>query len=484
MRLSALISGLDLGRHGEGNPQITHLTADSRQVVPGSLFAALPGSRQDGLAFIPEALARGAQALVVGHVPSEALNVPILHAANPRRALAQIAARFFPRQPQTIVAVTGTSGKTSVASFARQIFGAAGHLSASLGTLGVVVGDRETYGSLTTPDPIELHRLLDQLAQDGVSHAAIEASSHGLDQFRLDGVRLAAGAFTNLSRDHLDYHLSEEAYLKAKLRLVDEVLPSDATMVVEADGAASEAFITATKRRGLKLISVGQRGEGLRLLARERLPQGQNLHLAGCFGEVRLNCPLVGDFQVANVLVAAGLALGVGITSKIVFSSIERLAGVKGRVERIGAVDDAAVYVDYAHKPDALANVLQALRPYTQGRLIIVFGCGGDRDAGKRALMGEIAIKSADLVIVTDDNPRSEEPAKIRAAILAAAPGALEIGSREEAIRASVDMLRAGDVLVIAGKGHETGQVIGKKILPFSDHDIGRAAILARGGTI
>ena len=485
MRLSTLIAGLATSRSGGGDPDIRDLTADSRSVSHGSLFAALPGARHDGAAFVEEAVSRGAAAILISEPGLSSLTpppVPVLVSRQPRLTLSQLAARFHPRQPATIVAITGTSGKTSVASFARQIFAALGHRPASLGTLGVVVGEEERYGSLTTPDPVALHRQLDELAGDNVTHLALEASSHGLDQFRLDGVRLAAGAFTNLSHDHLDYHRTPEAYLAAKLRLVSEVMPASATLVVDASSEAGAAFNAAAERRGMRVLTLGAKARDIRVTSRKRLAQGQRLAIAGCYGTAELLLPLVGDFQAANALVAAGLAIAVGEAPARVFASLEALKGVKGRIERVGGVNGAAVYVDYAHKPDALDNVLDALRPYAAGRLVLVFGCGGDRDKAKRAVMGEIAKRKADIVIVTDDNPRSEDPSLIRAAILQACPGAIEIGSRRQAIARAVEALMPGDILVIAGKGHESGQIVGDQVLPFSDHEAARAAISARGG--
>ncbi|MBX9617563.1 MAG: UDP-N-acetylmuramoyl-L-alanyl-D-glutamate--2,6-diaminopimelate ligase [Hyphomicrobiales bacterium] len=488
MRLSTLIAGLATSRSGGGgDPDISALTADSRSVSHGSLFAALPGGRHDGAAFAQEAVSRGAAAILISEQGLSALTpqpVPVLVSRQPRLTLSQLAARLYPRQPATIVAITGTSGKTSVASFARQIFSTLGHRSASLGTLGVVVGEEERYGSLTTPDPVALHCQLDELAGDNVTHLALEASSHGLDQFRLDGVRLAAGAFTNLSHDHLDYHRTSEAYLAAKLRLVNEVMPVSATLVVDCSSAAGVAFEAAAERRGIRVLSLGAKGRDICVTSRDRLAQGQRLAITGRYGAAEILLPLVGDFQAANALVAAGLAIAAGEAPERAFAALATLKGVKGRIEHVGSVDGAAVYVDYAHKPDALDNVLDALRPYAAGRLVVVFGCGGDRDSAKRAVMGEIAARKADVVIVTDDNPRSEDPALIRAAILKTCPGALEIGPRGEAISHAVDCLRAGDILVIAGKGHETGQIVADRVLPFSDHEAVRAAISVRGGQV
>lgn len=483
MILSELIDGDVSEVRGPTDRPVAGITSDSRCVAPGFLFAALRGAKADGMAYIPSALARGAVAVLVPRAPDAPWleGATLLIAPEPRRALALMAARFYPRQPETIVAVTGTSGKTSVTSFARQIFAFAGHPAASLGTLGLVTPRGEEYGSLTTPDPIELARTLDRLAGEGITHLALEASSHGLDQFRLDGVRLAAAAFTNLSRDHLDYHPTVEAYLAAKLRLVRDLLPAGRPFVVNADGASSDAFIAAAQARGAPIFSVGARGADLKLLTRKRLPGGQHLSLGGPFGRAEVTLPLVGDFQAANALVAAGLSLAVGIPTAKTFAAMQALQGVKGRLDKVGEARGGAVYVDYAHKPDALANVLSALRPYTPGRLIVAFGCGGDRDPGKRSIMGEIATKSADVVIVTDDNPRSEVPQVIRQAILAAAPGAMEIGDRAAAIKAGIDMLRSGDVFVIAGKGHETGQIVGSVVHPFSDHDVAAAALCEVG---
>jgi UDP-N-acetylmuramoyl-L-alanyl-D-glutamate--2,6-diaminopimelate ligase len=478
MRLGALLGPEARLAAGSPEAEITGITADSRAVAPGMLFAALPGAKTDGARFAADAAARGAAAVLAPTAPDGLPgDVALVLADRPRRALALMAGRFYGAQPATIVAVTGTSGKTSVASFARQIFAHCGYAAASLGTLGVVAPGRAAYGALTTPDPVVLMRTLAELVGEGMTHVALEASSHGLDQERLDAVTLTTAAFTNLSRDHLDYHPSVEAYLDAKLRLVRDLLPPGRTMVVNADGASAEAFVVAAGERGCPVFSVGERGQDLKLLARRRTPAGQRLSLGGPFGRAEIDLPLAGDFQASNALVAAGLALSVGAPPAYVLAALERLEGVDGRLDKVGETNGAAVYVDYAHKPDALEHVLTALRPYTKGRLVVLFGCGGDRDPGKRPIMGEIATRLADAVIVTDDNPRSEAPAAIRAAILAAAPGAREIGDRGEAIRTAVRELRPGDVLVVAGKGHETGQTIGVVTLPFSDKEAVRAAL-------
>jgi UDP-N-acetylmuramoyl-L-alanyl-D-glutamate--2,6-diaminopimelate ligase len=454
------------------------LAADSRRVKPGDLFAALPGSRADGLEFVPQAVAAGAKAILAQDLPSRPLpdGVALIRTRDPRRALALAAARFFPRQPATIAAVTGTSGKTSVATFTRQIWTALGRRAASLGTLGLTTPAGEVYGSLTTPDPIELHRTLDALAADAVTHLAMEASSHGLDQRRLDGVRVAVAAFTNLSRDHLDYHSTPEAYLKAKLRLFEELLPHGGLAVVDVDHDGADEICAAVRRRGLPLLTVGRRGEFIRLSDATIDGFAQDLTLSCGGRRFVLRLPLVGGFQVENALVAAALAIASGEQPDRVFAALEAVKGAKGRLERVAEKNRAPIFIDYAHKPDALAKTLDALRPYVRNRLIVVFGAGGDRDQGKRPLMGAIAAEKADRVIVTDDNPRTEDAASIRAAILATAPGATEIGDRREAIRYAVEALAPGDVLVIAGKGHESGQIVGERVLPFSDHEAVAAA--------
>jgi UDP-N-acetylmuramoyl-L-alanyl-D-glutamate--2,6-diaminopimelate ligase len=463
--------------------EVAGVSADSRTIKPGHLFVAVAGAKDDGLRFVGPALAAGAAAIMAERVPPLPLpeGVAFVRVGNARRALALAAAKFFPRQPKTIAAVTGTSGKTSVAAFTRQIWAALGEQSASIGTVGLVTPAREVYGSLTTPDPVALHRSLDELAGEGITHLAMEASSHGLDQHRLDGVRVAAGGFTNLSRDHLDYHPTLEAYLAAKLRLFTDLIGARGAAVIAADHEHAGAVVAAAKQRRLRLLTVGRRGEGIRLgeIAIDGFAQVLALNHAGNAYKVRL--PLPGAFQVENALVAAGLAIATGSEPAATFAALAHLKGAKGRLELVGESNGAPIFVDYAHKPDALAKALEALRPYVSGKLTVVFGCGGDRDAGKRPMMGAIAAQLADRVVVTDDNPRSENPADIRAAILAAAPRAIEIGDRREAIGASVAGLAPGDVLLIAGKGHETGQIIGKQVLPFSDHDAVAAALEGKG---
>jgi UDP-N-acetylmuramoyl-L-alanyl-D-glutamate--2,6-diaminopimelate ligase len=457
---------------------IAGLTADSRAVKPGFLFVAVPGTKADGAAFVPQAIAAGAVAVMAEQPPPGLPDgIAFVQVADARRALALAAAKFFAAQPATIAAVTGTSGKTSVAAFTRQIWAALGHRAASIGTIGLVTPDRQIYGSLTTPDPVALHRTLDELARGGITHLAIEASSHGLDQHRLDGVRVAVASFTNLTRDHLDYHATVEAYLAAKLILFERIVRADGAAVIAADGAEATAVVAAARRRGLAVMTVGRDGDGIRLIDATIDGFAQTLRIAHAGKSHTVRLPLVGGFQVENALVAAGQAIASGADPAAAFAALERLEGAKGRLELVGRRAGAPIFVDYAHKPDALAKAIEALRPYVKRRLVVVFGAGGDRDHGKRPLMGAIAAEKADRVIVTDDNPRSEEPAKIRAAILAAAPGAVEIGDRREAIRQAVGQLAAGDLLLIAGKGHETGQIVGKQTLPFSDHEAVAAAL-------
>ncbi|ESX17142.1 MULTISPECIES: UDP-N-acetylmuramoyl-L-alanyl-D-glutamate--2,6-diaminopimelate ligase [unclassified Mesorhizobium] len=462
--------------------EVTGISSDSRTVKTGVVFFALAGSKADGSAYAADAAKRGAAAVVVGNASAvSGLSVPVLSVDDPRLALALSAARFFGSQPETMVAVTGTAGKTSVAAFIRQIWEQAGFAAASIGTTGVVAPGRNDYGSLTTPDPVALHQLLKELAEAGVTHASMEASSHGLDQRRLDGVKLAAGGFTNLGRDHMDYHPTVEEYHRAKLRLFDTLLPKGAPAVIFADDPWSAPTIQAAQAAGLKVLTVGRHGDFLRLkrVEHERHRQRAEVEADGVLYEIDL--PLAGDFQIANALVSAGLAISTGTPVAKALMALEKLQGAPGRLDLVGATANGApVYVDYAHKPDALENVLAAVRPFTTGRVIVVFGCGGDRDRGKRPIMGEIATRLADVVIVTDDNPRLEVPETIRAAILAAAPRAIEIGDRRKAIHEAVAMLKAGDTLIVAGKGHEEGQTIGAETFPFSDHEEVRSALRER----
>jgi UDP-N-acetylmuramoyl-L-alanyl-D-glutamate--2,6-diaminopimelate ligase len=481
MKLSDLMAGLATLDGRTGAMAASGVTADSRKVKSGDVFVAVPGTKTDGFAFAAQAAAAGAAAIVgEGDRPALPSGTPFVRVSNARRALSLIAARIYPRQPNVIAAVTGTSGKTSVAAFTRQIWAALGYAAASIGTIGVVTGSREVFGSLTTPDPVDLHRTLSELAGEGVTHLAMEASSHGLDQHRLDGVRVAAGAFTNLTRDHLDYHPSVEAYLQAKLRLFESLVADGGDAVIDVDHEHSDAVVAAAKRRGLNLITVGHRGQGIRLVdaAIDGFSQAVTIEHASQRYQIRL--PLVGGFQVENALVAAGLAIATGGPANRVFAALANLKGAKGRLDLVGDRNGAPVFVDYAHKPDALEKAIDALRPYVKRHLVVVFGAGGDRDKGKRPLMGAIAAKHADCVIVTDDNPRSENPAAIRAAIVQGASRAAnvrEIGDRREAIRGAIEDLKPGDVLLIAGKGHETGQIVGVKTFDFSDHDEVRAAL-------
>jgi UDP-N-acetylmuramoyl-L-alanyl-D-glutamate--2,6-diaminopimelate ligase len=462
------------------------LASDSRKVKPGYLFAALAGSKTDGARFVKDAVARGAVAVLGAPALADdvaALGVRFIADENPRAGLAHLASLFFTGQPEIVAAVTGTKGKSSIVAFLREIWTALGRPAASLGTVGVIGPAGEMPLSHTTPDPIEIHELLAQLKSDGVDHLAIEASSHGLDQHRLDGVTISGCGFTNITRDHMDYHPTFEDYLAAKLRLFTEVVKDGGVAVVNADAEHADRFIEAARARGLKLITVGRKGDTIRLDRREDRGGAQALTLHYQHRIYYVELPQAGEFQASNALVAAGLAIGLGEDAAKVFAALEHLKGAPGRMEKVAlAANGAPVYVDYAHTPDSLEKVLEALRPHTAGRLHVVFGCGGDRDKGKRPLMGAVAVKLADDVIVTDDNPRTEAAATIRREILAAAPGAREIGDRAEAIRTAVAALKTGDVLVLAGKGHEAGQYIKGEVHPFSDREQAIAAAVAAGG--
>ena len=474
------------GMKGFTGLTITGLASDSRKVKPGYLFAALAGTKTDGARFVKDAVARGAVAVLGAPVLADdvvALGVRFIPDENPRAGLARYASAFFASQPDIVAAVTGTKGKSSIVAFLREIWTALGKPAASLGTVGVTGPSGTIPLSHTTPDPVEIHELLATLKADGVDHLAIEASSHGLDQHRLDGVRIKGCGFTNITRDHMDYHPTFEDYLTAKLRLFSEVVADGGVAVINADADHADRFIAAAQARGLKLITVGRKGETIHLDRREDRggAQALTLHYQGKIYYVEL--PQAGAFQASNALVAAGLAIGLGEDAAKVFAALEHLKGAPGRMEKVAfAASGAPVYVDYAHTPDSLEKVLEALRPHTAGRLHVVFGCGGDRDKGKRPLMGAAAVKLADDVIVTDDNPRTEDAATIRAEILAAAAGAREIGDRAEAIRAAMADLKTGDVLIIAGKGHETGQYLKGEVFPFSDREQAIAAALALGG--
>ncbi len=473
MRLSEVLPPELKLPSGAANVEVTAITAASNAVTPGAIFAALPGAKTDGSRYAPDAIQRGAVAIVAspGKIASVPDGVVLLETDSPRRALALIAAKLAGAQPRIAVAVTGTSGKTSVADFTRQIFTACGRQAASVGTIGVVKPSGAVYGSLTTPDPVTLHATLAELAKEGVTHLAFEASSHGLDQHRLDGVELTAAAFTNLGRDHLDYHPDVESYLAAKLRLFTGLMQPGQTAVINADGAYADRVRAVAEARGLKLFTVGADGKDLHLsrLDRDGFSQALTIEHAGRTHHVRL--PLVGAYQVENALVAAGLAIAAGERADTVLSALTGLKGVPGRLEIVGEAKGGLAIVDYAHKPEALIAALDACRPFVTGKLICVFGCGGDRDKGKRPIMGKIAADKADVVIVTDDNPRTEVPAAIRAEILAASPGAREIGDRAQAIATAIAMMGLGDVVLVAGKGHETGQIVGTTVKPFSDHE-------------
>lgn len=476
MLLSELLrSGVDVEMPTwAAHVDIANISADSRHVGSKSLFVAIPGTKADGGRYLMDAQARGAIVAIAAkgaNVP-RTVAIPVLRVADPRRVLSTLAARFYDKQPETIVAVTGTSGKTSVAEFTRQILFHLGHQAASLGTIGLVTPDRTEYGSLTTPDPMMLHATLAKLASEGITHLAMEASSHGLDQYRLDGVRLSAAAFTNLGRDHLDYHPTVDAYLAAKLRLFRELLPAGAPVVINVDGDRAGDVIEVAQKQGARVLTVGRGGDTLRLIATKQDGFAQRLTLQHDGGSYEVTLPLVGAYQVENALTAAGLAIATRADPARVISALSSLTGVKGRLEIVGEARGGLGVVDYAHKPEALIAALDACRPFTTGRLICVFGCGGDRDKGKRPVMGGIAVARADVVIVTDDNPRTEKPETIRAEILAGATGAREIGDRAEAIEAAVGMMQSGDVVLVAGKGHETGQTVGTRILPFSDQDV------------
>jgi UDP-N-acetylmuramyl-tripeptide synthetase len=471
-----------------GQKEVALITADSRKVKAGALFFAMPGSKADGLSFAAQAAANGALAIVADRMPDADPGVPLLvadaKAGGTRAALAHAAVSLYPGYPANTVAITGTSGKTSVAVFTRQIWAHAGLAGASLGTIGVVTPNGARYGSLTTPDPVTLHKILQEITLEGVTHLAMEASSHGLDQYRLDSVTTTAAAFLNLSRDHLDYHPTMEDYFQAKMAIFTRISQLGHPAIISATGSWRQRAVQIAERAGLEVITVGRRKSDIWIRSLKAVAGSQEmvLEVHGTRAEVKL--PLVGDFQAMNAATALALAVHTGVPIKRALDALEHLVGVPGRLEAVGSVNDAPVLVDYAHKPEALKSVLATLRKAAAGRLINVFGCGGDRDAGKRPIMGEISARGADITIVTDDNPRSENPASIRRSIMAAAPGAREIGDRAEAIETAVNMLRAGDVLVIAGKGHEEGQIVGNTVLPFSDHAVARAAILKAGGKV
>jgi UDP-N-acetylmuramoyl-L-alanyl-D-glutamate--2,6-diaminopimelate ligase len=458
----------------DSDSEVTGFAIDHRKVAPGAIFGAFRGAVSNGEDFVPQAIERGAVAVVAS---PEALvsEVPHLADAEPRRLFAELAARFYGPYPETTVAVTGTNGKTSTVEMTRQIWRMSGHRSASIGTLGVTTADDQVKTGLTTPDIVTFLSNMAGLKRMGMTHVAYEASSHGLDQHRAEGVPLSAAAFTNFSRDHLDYHETMEAYFEAKMRLFEALLPIDKPSVIWTDDPKSGEVIERTRRRGHPVLTVGRTGETIRLLEQTPTPLGQTLMLEHAGKAHRLPLPLIGAYQASNVLTAAGLVIATGGDWETTFSAMQRVSPVRGRLER--AVISRAgvpVYVDYAHTPDALEAAVAALRPHVEGRLITVFGAGGDRDQGKRPEMGAVATRMSDVVIVTDDNPRSEDPARIRADILAGARGATEVAGRREAIAEAIRIARAGDIVLVAGKGHETGQIVGDRVLPFDDALVAR----------
>ena len=454
--------------------RVTGFALDHRKVAPGNIFGAFRGTRFNGEDFIAEAVKRGAVA-VVARLEALVEGVPHLSADEPRRLFAELAARYYAPYPDTIVAVTGTNGKTSTVELTRQLWRMAGHRSASIGTLGVTTADDQVTTGLTTPDIVTFLSNMAGMKRMGISHVAYEASSHGLDQYRAEGVTVGAAAFTNFSRDHLDYHADMDAYFAAKMRLFDEVIEADGTAVVWTGDAKSAEVIEHAQRRGLKLVTVGPEAETIELVSRASTPLGQQLLLRHEGKEHKLSLPLIGAYQMNNVLTAAGLVLATGGDWATTLSGMGRVSPVRGRLERaVISRSGAPVYVDYAHTPDAIEAAIAALRPHVEGRLITVLGAGGDRDEGKRPVMGAVAARLSDVVIVTDDNPRSEDPAAIRKAVLAGASDAVEVAGRREAIAEAIAMARAGDIVLVAGKGHEQGQIIGDQVLPFDDVTVAR----------
>ena len=454
--------------------EVTGFAIDHRKVARGTVFGAFKGSRFNGEDFIADAIGAGAVAVVAR---PEATVQGALHIADaePRRAFARLAAKFFAPFPETVVAVTGTNGKTSTVELTRQLWRMAGHHAASIGTLGVTTADDQVSTGLTTPDIVTFLSNMAGLAREGVTHAAFEASSHGLSQYRTEGLPVRAGAFTNLSRDHLDYHGTMEAYLEAKLRLFTEVIDEDGAAVVWMDDGASARVAELASERGLKLLTVGARGETLKLVKREPTQLGQTLTLEAEGKSFQVKLPLIGAYQAANALTAAALVFATGGALAQTLENLSRVQPVRGRLERAAiSKAGAPIYVDYAHTPDGLRAAIEALRPHATGRLITVFGAGGDRDRGKRPEMGAVAAELSDHVIVTDDNPRSEDAAAIRKDVLAGAPSATEIGGRREAIAAAIGEAGAGDIVLLAGKGHEQGQIVGDKVLPFDDVSVAR----------
>jgi len=458
----------------DSDSEVTGFAIDHRKVARGSVFGAFKGAVFNGEDFIGAAVDRGAVA-VVARPEAQPNRVPLLADPQPRRLFAELAAKFYAPYPHTVVAVTGTNGKTSTVEMTRQILRMSGHRSASIGTLGVTTSDEQVKTGLTTPDIVTFLNNMAGLNRMGISHVAYEASSHGLDQHRCEGVPLAAAAFTNFSRDHLDYHQTMQAYFEAKMRLFDELLPPGKSAVIWTDDPKSDEVIGRARKRGHEVLTVGRKGETIRLVEQNPTSLGQTLRLEYAGKPYKLALPLIGAYQASNVLTAAGLVLATGGKWDATFSAMQRVAPVRGRLERaVISRSGVPIYIDYAHTPDALEAAIAALRPHVEGRLITVFGAGGDRDQGKRPEMGEVATRLSDVVIVTDDNPRSEDPASIRSAIMAGAPGATEVPGRREAIAEAIRIAREGDIVLVAGKGHETGQIIGDKVLPFDDALVAR----------
>ncbi|MEO8722412.1 MAG: UDP-N-acetylmuramoyl-L-alanyl-D-glutamate--2,6-diaminopimelate ligase [Sphingobium sp.] len=471
MRLDALTQGLD---EKAGSLHVTGFAIDHRKVAPGTIFGAFAGARVNGEDYIAQAIAAGAIA-IVARPEAQVTGAVHIADANPRRLFAQLAARYFAPFPQVCVAVTGTNGKTSCVELTRQLWRMMGHHSASIGTLGVTTAVDQVHTGLTTPDIVTFLSNMSGLRREGISRVALEASSHGLSQYRTEGLPVQAGAFTNLSRDHLDYHGDMASYFDAKMRLFDEVVSDGGAAVIWADDAQSGDVIARALRRGLATFTVGEAGEQIRLTGRELTHLGQRLDVVADGKSYRVDLPLIGAYQAANALVSAGLVIATGGDTAQVLALLSRLQPVRGRLERaVVTKSGAPVYVDYAHTPDGLRAAIEALRPHTRGRLIVLFGAGGDRDTGKRPLMGQVAAELADYVIVTDDNPRSEDPQAIRAEVMAGAPAAVEIDGRRAAIAAAIAQVGADDVVLLAGKGHEQGQIIGDRVLPFDDVTVAR----------
>jgi UDP-N-acetylmuramoyl-L-alanyl-D-glutamate--2,6-diaminopimelate ligase len=484
--LGALIDGVASGTKADlaiTDLAITGLASDSRRVQPGDLFFAISGTLNDGRSFVPAAVAAGAVAVVCDG-PLDDPGVPVVTVDSTRAALSVAASRFFPGQPGTVIGITGTNGKSSTVDFLRQIWTACGYQAASVGTLGAIGPSGRIDLGFTTPDPIALHATMQRLAAEGITHVAMESSSHALDQYRMHGVELAAAGFSNLTQDHLDYHGDMDGYRQAKLKLFTELLTPGKPAIVNADAIEAPAFEEAATSKGLDLKLVGWRGDWLKIVELWPRPTSQRLDLRYDGRIHPVEIPLIGEFQALNAVMAAGFALSLGADRDQVFAAMTALEPVCGRMEHVGATADGAhVFVDYAHTPDGLDVLLRAARPHAPGRIVLVFGCGGNRDTTKRAKMGALGAKFADVVIVTDDNPRNEDAAAIRAEVLTGCPGAMEIADRNEAIKAAVAMLKPGDALLIAGKGHETGQLVMGTVLPFSDQEAALAALAARGAT-